>query len=336
MPESRLLEAFGVDSRAESVYLAMLDHPAAGVAELAERLGLDSADVRSALDELARLSLLRPSWERPGVLRPVSPEIALESLLARQQAELLRRQHRLEEGRAALAVLLADQAGRRTATGHPQVEELVGLDAVRERLEQLARETRREVLTFEPGGAQSAANLEASKPLDEQLLDRGVTIRTVYLDSVRNDPDTAHYARWLTDLGGRVRTVPTLPLRMIIVDATAALVPLQPDHSGAGVAVLRGPGAVAAMCALFEQVWSVATPFGVPQPRDEQGLTAQEGTLLRLLSQGDTDDVVARKLGVSVRTVRRIASELMGQLGARSRFQAGARAAERGWLGPAG
>jgi len=42
--------------------------------------------------------------------------------------------------------------------------------------------------------------------------------------------------------------------------------------------------------------------------------------------------VIARKLGVSVRTSRRITAELTQRLGARSRFQAGARAVERGWI----
>jgi DNA-binding NarL/FixJ family response regulator len=41
---------------------------------------------------------------------------------------------------------------------------------------------------------------------------------------------------------------------------------------------------------------------------------------------------VARKLGISVRTSRRITAELMTQLGARSRFQAGVIAGEQGWL----
>ena len=81
-------------------------------------------------------------------------------------------------------------------------------------------------------------------------------------------------------------------------------------------------------------MWENATPLGVAQPRVRQNLTRQDAALLRLLSQGDTDEVVARKLGVSVRTVRRMASELMAELGARSRFQAGVRASERGWLDP--
>ncbi|SNQ48616.1 conserved hypothetical protein [Frankia canadensis] len=57
-----------------------------------------------------------------------------------------------------------------------------------------------------------------------------------------------------------------------------------------------------------------------------------ERLLLRLLGLGVKDEAVSRHLGVSVSTVRRMISDLMTVLDARSRFQAGARAAQRGWL----
>jgi DNA-binding CsgD family transcriptional regulator len=327
-----MLEAFEVDQTAEAVYLQMLRAPEAGVADLAASLAISEDAVRAALDKLAGLSLLRPSWEDPRVLRAVSPEVGLESLLAHQQVDLMRRQHRIDEGRAALAMVVANLGGSRPGSAHPDLEELIGLDAIRERLERLTFETQREVLSFMNGGAQSAAALDAGRPLDRQLLERGVSIRTVILDSVRNDPLTFSYARWLTDLGGQVRSMPVLPVRMTIVDREQVMIPINPENSRDGAALLRSTGVVAAMCALFEQTWSAATPLGVAPPRDELGLNRQEVALLRLLAQGDTDDVIARKLAVSVRTVRRICAELMGQLGARSRFQAGVRAAERGWL----
>jgi DNA-binding CsgD family transcriptional regulator/sugar-specific transcriptional regulator TrmB len=330
----RMLEAFGVSPVSEAVYVAMLEYPSDGVTALAERIGLPEAAVRESLNELAKFSLLRPSSADPALVWPVAPEVGLEALLAHQQAELLQRQHRLEESRAALAVVIAEQASRRPPGSRSDVEEFLGIDAIRDQLEQLTYKTQYEVLAFAPGGAQSAQALEASKPLDEQLLGRAVNLRTVYLDSVRNDPATVSYAHWLTGLGGRVRTVPVLPLRLIIVDRSAAVVPLNPELTSAGITLFRNPGAVAAMHALFEQVWDGALPLGVPQSRDGGQLTRQDAALLRLLAQGDTDEVVARKLGVSVRTVRRIASDLMAQLGARSRFQAGVRAAEHGWLDP--
>ncbi|MGH6656609.1 MAG: response regulator transcription factor, partial [Actinocrinis sp.] len=92
------------------------------------------------------------------------------------------------------------------------------------------------------------------------------------------------------------------------------------------------PGMVAALCALFEQMWQAAKPVGEEKARDGQGLTGQEQAIITLLAEGWTDDVIARKLGVSVRTSRRITAELTQRLGARSRFQAGARAVERGWI----
>ncbi|MEZ0094094.1 LuxR C-terminal-related transcriptional regulator [Streptacidiphilus sp. EB129] len=326
-----MLEAFGVDPVAEAVYLAMLRRPDADAEELTAHLELDGDTVRSALDELARLALLRPSWEDPLALRPVTPELGLEALLARQQAELLTRQHQIEQGRAALAVVVAETAGGRH-TGAADVEELVGIDAIRERLERLTASTRFEVLTFVPSGAQTEGARDSSRPLDMKLLERGVDMRTVYLESVRNDPATIAYARWLTERGGQVRTTATLPLRMIVVDRETAVVPLNPQSPRAGAAVLHGSGAVAAMCALFEQIWDTATPLGIAKQRDEQGLSDQEKALLRMLAQGDTDEATARKLGISDRTVRRLIADLMSKLGARSRFQAGFLATEHGWL----
>jgi len=89
-----VLEAFGVDETAEAVYLAMLQHPDAPPAQLAALLGLDEHRLRTAYDDLAELSLLRPSWQDPTTVRPVSPEVALEPLIAHQRAELADRQLR--------------------------------------------------------------------------------------------------------------------------------------------------------------------------------------------------------------------------------------------------
>ncbi|MGW3248842.1 helix-turn-helix domain-containing protein [Streptomyces sp. NPDC001070] len=63
-----------------------------------------------------------------------------------------------------------------------------------------------------------------------------------------------------------------------------------------------------------------------------RGLTGQEATTLQLLADGLTDEAIAKRLGVSPRTARRIATDLMERLNARSRFQAGARAVQHGWL----
>ena len=66
-----------------------------------------------------------------------------------------------------------------------------------------------------------------------------------------------------------------------------------------------------------------------------QDTVAEAYAMVFLVDSGFAQQTdVARAFDRSVRTVRRMASELMAELGARSRFQAGVRAYERGWLDP--
>jgi DNA-binding CsgD family transcriptional regulator len=256
----------------------------------------------------------------------------MELLLARQQAELAAHQQRIEESRAAAARLIAEYADTRSSTPGPGVEQLTGLDQIRDRLTTLTRAVRTEVMTFAPDGEHTRGSIEAARPLNEQLLGRGVRLRTIYLDSVRNSPHTAEYVDWLAAQGGQVRTVPTLPIRMIIVDRATAVIPTRSDDTAAGAVLLTGDGALTALCALFESTWAAAEPFGNVVPRDPRGLTGSEAAALRLLAEGHTDEAIAKRLGVSHRTARRIATGLMERLNARSRFEAGVRAVQQGWL----
>jgi DNA-binding CsgD family transcriptional regulator/sugar-specific transcriptional regulator TrmB len=311
----------------------MLEFPDDDLAELAGRLGIGTDEVRSALDELAGISLIRvlPGLPAP---RAVNPEVGLAMLVARQQAEMARRHQQIEEGKAALALLLAERAESRRNVADPGVERLIGIDAIRDRLSELARTCQWEASSFMPGGAQNEENLLASRELDAEAIDRGVRLRTIYQDSVRNHKPTLEYAQWLRELGSEVRTTSTLPLRMLVVDRRTAVVPLDAADSGAAAAVITSDGIVTALTALFNSVWRAATPLGAPRRRDDDGLSQQERQVLRLLALGLTDEAIARHMGVSVRTSRRVAADLQARLGTRSRFQAGAHAVTRGWITP--
>ncbi|MGW3151455.1 hypothetical protein ACWDG1_43960 [Streptomyces sp. NPDC001177] len=56
--------------------------------------------------------------------------------------------------------------------------------------------------------------------------------------------------------------------------------------------------------------------------------------MLICLTSGHTDEAAAQSPGLSVRTYRRHVAELMQELGAVSRFQAGVQAVELGLLTP--
>jgi DNA-binding CsgD family transcriptional regulator/sugar-specific transcriptional regulator TrmB len=326
-----MLETIGIDRATHDVYRSLLLHPSWTLEDIARETGLPAAEVRSALDRLTRLSLLHEAADHQFV--PVSPEIVLSPLLLRKEAELDEQRARLTQERAALAALSSDYAALAAHRADSGVERLEGVDAVRVRLVELAHRATLEVRTFVPGGAFSAAALEAGRPLDEQNLARGVRMRTVYLDSVRNDPATVEYATWLASLGGETRTVPALPMRMILSDHSTALIPIDADNSKLGALLIRYPGMVRALEELFDMVWESAVPLGAPpQGLPEEAPTDREAALLRMLAAGLTDEGIARKMGVSLRTVRRNTADLQKRLGVQSRFQAGAEAVRRGWL----
>ncbi|MEU7552893.1 helix-turn-helix transcriptional regulator [Streptomyces sp. NPDC044571] len=327
-----MLVSLGLTERSDALYRLILKRPELAVGEVAAELARSEDDVRADLEELTRLSLLAPSWRADGRLRVVNPKAALDSLLAHQQAEIAQRHRALAQSQAAASALLSQYAELHPAQPAHEAERFLGVEAVRAKLSELSTRTRQESISFHPGGPVPAAQFKASEPLTEDLIARGVKIRTVYQDAIRNDPASLEHARWLTERGGEVRTVPSLPMRMVIADREFALLPIDPADSALGAVLLREPGAVAAFCALFESVWETAAPFGEPPRRSLDDPGSQPRELLRLLAQGYTDEAAARRLGISLRSERRLISELMEKLDAQSRFQLGQRAVEQGLL----
>lgn len=178
--------------------------------------------------------------------------------------------------------------------------------------------------------AQDATNA-VLRGTDRTNLRRGVRYRVLLPDRVRGLPLLTARLTGAMFTGAQIRTVPEVSLDATVIDRTLAVLP-HGDSSSAGVAVLRLPGAVGAITDLYERIWasSVALlPSDVPADAD---LSAREQDLLALLTAGWTDESAAAKLGLSVRTIRRTMSDIMHRLGARSRFQAGVKAVDRGWI----
>ena len=324
------LDHWGLSPAAQSVYQVLLAGGSPDMAALAVAAGVGESATREALDELAGLALVR--WEDDDLssLALRSPGAALHAL-AREQAEIAERQLRIEQSRAAIADLFTAHeppGGGASA----DVERVTGLKDVRERIAELSAACQEDVWSFNPDGPQTASNLAHSRPLNSASLERGIRMRAVYLDSVRNDEASLVHLNELAEQGAEVRTVSLLPLRMIIVDRSVAVVPVDERNTADGVLVLTGRGVVAALVALFVATWTSARTLGPRPGRGPGELSHQESAALRLWARGATDVVVARHLGISERTVRRISETLHDRLDAKSRFEAGARAVDIGWL----
>lgn len=176
----------------------------------------------------------------------------------------------------------------------------------------------------------SAADpLLAFRAVDRDNLRRGVRYRVLTPDQARITPEVGRRLDAFAAHGAEIRTVATVPMAALVVDSALTLLP--GDHRGE-LTAFRVPSVVRTVVELFERLWPAGTPLTPGAARTGSGLTGRELDLLTLLADGYTDESAAARLGVSVRTVRRMVSDLMHRLGARSRFQAGAKAAGRGWL----
>ncbi|HEY3562730.1 MAG TPA: helix-turn-helix transcriptional regulator [Kribbella sp.] len=170
----------------------------------------------------------------------------------------------------------------------------------------------------------------AGPALGPRDVKHGVRYRAIFPDHARTAPSLGRRLGALSLAGVAVRTIPAVPMDAIVIDGSVAVLPA--DTANGSVAVLRLTSVVVTALELFERIWPDAVPLADRDLPDEADLSSREQEMLRLLALGATDEVAAAHLDISVRTVRRMVAQIMHRLGARSRFQAGVKAADQGWL----
>ncbi|MFF2146442.1 LuxR family transcriptional regulator [Kitasatospora sp. NPDC058190] len=121
-------------------------------------------------------------------------------------------------------------------------------------------------------------------------------------------------------------------VEVLLVDHQIALSCSDPVAGSLRASVTRDASVLRALHNLFAGVWRRAVPLESQVDFGDWARAEFTRRILDRLNAGVTDEVAARDLSVSVRTYRRYVADIMGQLGATSRFQAGARAAELGLL----
>lgn len=327
-----MLERFGLDAEAAAVYRARLLSPEEPEEALAEATGLSVLQVRDATDRLAHLGLVTAVAHGDGKgVHPRSPEVALSAYLRREEQQLARRHAELQAMREQADSFADDYRRERDRRGLEQVEVLATRAETATRMSELNQSVRRSVRSFV--AAKHPVGVYTDDVAEEgRVLERGVDVRVVHLDSVTSDPQIRPHLEAFARQGAHVRSAPILPVRMVVYDAQRALVARDPHDPTLGAVVLTSPGVVAALLALFESVWQCAEDLLEPASRHDDRPTAADLELLRLLLEGHTDESSARALQVSPRTVRRMIVELQRRAGATSRFELAARAVDRGWL----
>ena len=318
------LRPVGITEIEEAVYRDLVREPRATLTQLASAVGRSVVATRRALDGLETAGLISRQG-KPSRFIPAAPDMAVEALIMRRQEEL-------ERCRIAAADLLAQY--REVADRAADVVELItGREASLQRYVQLLTTARTEVLMFDKPPYLGPSD----NPLELEVLARGVTWRAIYAPEALDQPDRLAQLHTWQAAGEQARIYADVPLKLALVDRREALLPLTADSQGAeNTAILVHPSSLlATLGLLFDMLWEQSLPLtsaGTQANRSAGGLQDVDRALLQLLTAGVKDQAIARRLDISLRTVRRRLANLMSEAGVASRFQLGMLAAQRGWV----
>jgi len=290
--------------------------------------GLVAELIRRGMAHVEPHSPAEPAW-----LRPASPDLALQGVLAGHQSQLAHGQELLLAGHRRLADA---QARFGVGGGGRFPDHLVSVVSDRAEISGLSvslmNTARRDWMTLE--------DLRTEMPLTDDFGQvplpafRGqVRCRSIYAAAAMEDPAGRRIIEGCALAGEQARLLPRVPMKMKLADEATALIPLTPSGT-AGALLIKAPVILAALREYFELLWERATPVGTPrEPSAGDRPTPAQQKVLQLMAEGLQDDAIARRAGISTTTVRRHIAAIMSRLGVSSRFAAGAAACRRGWIG---
>jgi DNA-binding CsgD family transcriptional regulator len=322
-----VLTALGLSPEDERVYQQLAPLSGGPVADVARAVGTSATRLRQMLEPFVERGLV----DLVGGRLTVRPMPVLVAHLLQEQAESA---GRAREDLQALAQAIPYLVASAFQPGSGQQDHLGGLDGELSAggnalalLTELIESSQGDLLWWRPDAwllpRESAVSVVVGRAVAS-----GRRSRAIYpLRALHEAPEVLQ-AR--ARQGEQVRVVDEMPTRMFIIRGTHVVLPEPLGYADEPRLLVRQPAIVAALTLLFEQFWDQATPL--PDLDARRPRVDVRRSLLRQLAAGAKDEQIARTLGLSLRTVRRRVADLMIELGADTRFQAGVEAARRGWL----
>lgn len=318
-PSSDELDGRCATAYQRAVMLGRFDHE-----QIAHALGVPTEEINCIAQTLSELSLLHPMPGEPGTLVPVSPDAAAADLVGPTEQQIRELQQAVTDVRTRMRSLqpayFESRRRRNQAEAFDVISDISVLQAM---LDDWGARCRTEVLTAQPGGPRPSRYLDNARPLTLARLARGVQVRHLYQHTVRSDLATTSYVRAVTGAGAEVRTTDELIDRIVIYDREVVFLPERVDDRPPGAVVVREPTLVAFLCKVYEHLWDTSTPFAPDTETQPAVADDLKRSIIKLMAQGHKDELVARRLGMSVRTCRRYISQIMEEVESTSRFQAG-------------
>jgi DNA-binding CsgD family transcriptional regulator len=279
--------------------------------------------------ELLDLGLAFRTGDDERVVRPVEPAAALRLLIEARQDEMISFQNQILNGWTKLSRMLPSALN---SGGNSEK-----LDSVRVLTRQEEIVTRATELYSLPKNRLRGTENGAfpTRPGGDRLRTPPAATRAGVRFQVIYDIDYQRTAAGATVIdrseraGEEVRLRHRLPLKMLHVDDAVALV--STDPSGQSAVLVHAPMLVTMLAEWFDLLWEHPTTMSYPVGGAESSLNPVQRDVLKLMLASD-DETIARRLEMSVTTVRRHIKAIYRALGVNSRFAAGMAAAKLNWI----
>jgi hypothetical protein len=281
----------------------------------------EDGELRKAFDLLVEMGLVIFDSEQDGwgPEDPTSVQSRVVSPLSQEAAKLLS-----ESSQWSSAFSNLSQSWRRApqSSARGPFTYLRSVELINSVLDQLLAECEEELLTAQPEAGRDPRFLAKAALRDIGVLERGITMRTLYQHSARRSSVTHKYVAAVTARGAEVRTLDEFFNRMIMVDRRVAVIPNRDEVAVA--VVIREPAVVAFLVNVFERSWERGRPFTNRDTSLLKDIAAEQRAMtMRMLIEGHSDPVSAKRLGVSPRTYAGYVADLKADYDAQTHFQLG-------------
>lgn len=314
---------------AVALYSAVTTRGSSTVTEANRYADLDDTHAADGWRILHDLGLVRIVLGRVEAVHPDAALTVVMDEYMRNAAAQSQNARALNERAQALLTVFRPAVGR--LQERVVVETYADRDSRDSALLDLHTAVRHTADSLHPGPMPSdMAVLERSLEMDAVMVQRGVRTRAVYPRSLLESPKYTKYLHDLCDVGVQVRLVDHAPHDLLIFDTHTVFLPGDPEDRSKTMIIVRGSVLVKSYVAIFKDLWLHGTsPLKARSTRTagaEQG--DQERAIVKLLSNGYSDERIARRLGIARRTVQRAVTKLMERMDVSSRFELGFRLAQ--------
>ncbi|MFB7947728.1 helix-turn-helix domain-containing protein [Kitasatospora phosalacinea] len=276
------------------------------------------------LRELLDLGLLQPEIGLPGTYVVKDPQQLAETMTLGFQLEAAKILHR---SIATSQLLLELHQEYQDHIVHPEsggtVEYLQGRWSINENLTAIMAGASHEMLTAQPGGGRGEDDIKIAIARDLEFVERGGTIRTIYQPSARYSNPTINYVHAVTQGGCQVRTLDEAFAKLIVIDRKVAVIATGDGDDRDRAAFVRDDAVISYIISVFNSQWERAIPFTGDHEIPPQVVSSMRRQIVRMMLEGIAHRTIARRLGLSERTLARHIAEMREEYGVETLFQLG-------------